>query len=101
GKSSLTARVDNFPMDLMFVRDDDIPIFVADGVCELGIVGLNMLQEYMLGHADPGLEIVARLGFGGCTLKVAGVENVKYSGIRALSGQRIATSYPNLLADYL
>jgi ATP phosphoribosyltransferase len=46
GKNSLTARVDNFPIDLMFVRDDDIPTFVSDGVCEFGMVGRNVLEEF-------------------------------------------------------
>jgi len=52
GKNHLTARAENFPLDLMFVRDDDIPTFVADGVCELGIVGQNVLEEYVLGLPD-------------------------------------------------
>ena len=51
GNNRLTARVENFPLDLMFVRDDDIPTFVADGVCEFGIVGQNVLEEFALGAA--------------------------------------------------
>ena len=54
GKNDLTARAENFPIDLMFVRDDDIPTFVSDGVCEFGVVGLNVLEEFALGAADPG-----------------------------------------------
>ena len=71
GKNHLSARAENFPLDLMFVRDDDIPTFVADGVCELGIVGQNVLEEYALGLPTPQIEEVARLGFGRCSLKIA------------------------------
>ena len=62
GKNDLTARVDNFPMDLMFVRDDDIPTFVADGVCEFGVVGRNVLEEFALGEGKREFEEVAALG---------------------------------------
>ena len=64
GKNELTARVDNFPADLMFVRDDDIPTVVADGVCELGVVGGNVLREFELGEQEPRCDVVAQLGFG-------------------------------------
>lgn len=101
GKSSLTARVDNFPIDLMFVRDDDIPVFVADGVCEFGIVGRNVLEEFALGASDRAIGVVAHLGFGRCCLKIAGSESAPYAGADALAGQRIATSYPNLLRRFL
>src|SRR4028119_1670837 len=78
GKNSLTARIANLPIDLMFVRDDDIPTFVADGVCEFGVVGQNVLEEFALGRADPGFEIVAPLGFGRCSLKLAAPENAPF-----------------------
>ena len=68
GKNSLTARVGNFAAELMFVRDDDIPTFVSDGVCEFGIVGQNVLQEFTLGPTEPSCEVLAELGFGHCTL---------------------------------
>ncbi len=100
GKNALTARAENFPLDLMFVRDDDIPTFVADGVCELGICGQNVLEEYALAHDGPRFETVATLGFGRCTLKIAAPENFAYS-TDALAGKRIATSYPRLLARFL
>ena len=100
GKNALTARAENFPLDLMFVRDDDIPTFVADGVCELGICGQNVLEEYALAHAVPKFETVARLGFGRCTLKIAAPEKVDYM-TGQLSGERIATSYPLLLQQFL
>ncbi len=100
GKNALTARADNFPLDLMFVRDDDIPTFVADGVCELGICGQNVLEEYSLGFAAPRFETVAALGFGRCSLKIAAPEGMAYE-TAMLAGQRIATSYPRLTARFL
>jgi ATP phosphoribosyltransferase len=101
GRNSLSARADNFPLDLMFVRDDDIPTFVADGVCELGIVGQNVLEEYTLGLPEPRIEEVAKLGFGRCSLKIAAPESLNFFQPGMLAGQRIATSYPRLLKRYL
>lgn len=101
GKNNLAARVENFPIDLMFVRDDDIPTFVADGVCEFGIVGLNVLEEFALGQAEPRFEVVAPLGFGRCGLKIAAPERLDYDGPGSLQGARIATSYPRLLQRFL
>ena len=101
GKSSLSARAENFPMDLMLVRDDDIPTFVADGVCELGIVGQNVLEEYALGLAEPRFEEVAKLGFGRCSLKIAAPDSLNFFQPKMLEGQRIATSYPRLLGRWL
>jgi ATP phosphoribosyltransferase len=101
GKSSLSARADNFPLDLMLVRDDDIPTFVADGVCELGIVGQNVLEEYALGQSERRIEEIARLGFGRCSLKLAAPDSLNFFQLRMLEGQRIATSYPNLLRRFL
>lgn len=101
GKNELTARVDNFPIDLMFVRDDDIPTFVSDGVCEFGVVGRNVLEEFAAGEAEPCFEVVAPLGFGRCALKIAAPEGTPYAGPESLAGERIATSYPQLLKRYL
>jgi ATP phosphoribosyltransferase len=101
GKNSLTARVANFPADLMFVRDDDIPTFVSDGVCEFGIVGRNVLEEFALGQSEPGFEVLAELGFGQCSLRLAVPERLPYDGPQTLAGQRIATSYPRLLQRFL
>lgn len=101
GKNELTARVENFPADLMFVRDDDIPTFVSDGVCEFGIVGENVLQEFALGEKEPRFDILAQLGFGRCTLKLAAPEAISYDGPRSLQGARIATSYPRILQRFL
>ena len=101
GKNSLTARVANFPADLMFVRDDDIPTFVSDGVCEFGIVGRNVLEEFALGQSEPGFEVVAELGFGQCSLRLAVPDRLPYDGPQTLTGQRITTSYPRLLQRFL
>ena len=101
GKNSLTARVENFPAELMFVRDDDIPTFVSDGVCEFGIVGQNVLEEFSIEQDERGYEVLAELGFGRCSLKLAAPESATYAGPESLQGQRIATSYPRVLRRYL
>ena len=101
GKNELTARVENFPADLMFVRDDDIPTFVSDGVCEFGIVGENVLEEFALGERGAGFEIVARVGFGRCSLRIAAPETTEYRGPESLRGARIATSYPCIVRRFL
>ncbi|WP_260482986.1 ATP phosphoribosyltransferase [Sphingomicrobium flavum] len=99
-KNQLTARATNFPLDLMLVRDDDIPTFVADGVCDLGIVGLNVLEEYRLGDDQDRCEIIARLGFGRCALKIAAPADEEFT-LDSLQGARIATSYPRLTRKFL
>jgi ATP phosphoribosyltransferase len=101
GRNELAARAENFPLDLMLVRDDDIPTFVADGVCELGIVGQNVLEEYALGLPEPRIEQVAKLGFGRCSLKIAAPDGLRGFELPMLGGQRIATSYPRLLRQFL
>ncbi|MCY7281347.1 MAG: ATP phosphoribosyltransferase [Sphingomonas bacterium] len=101
GKHRLSARAENFPLDIMFVRDDDIPTFVAEGICELGIVGQNVLAEYALGLAEPRIEEIARLGYGRCSLKIAAPEKLENFQLEMLRGQRIATSYPRLLQRFI
>ena len=101
GKNALSGRAENFPLDLMLVRDDDIPTFVADGVCELGIVGQNVLEEYALGQPERRFEQVARLGFGRCSLKIAAPDSIGRFDLAMLEGQRIATSYPQLTSRFL
>jgi ATP phosphoribosyltransferase len=98
GANELLYRVENYPIDLLRVRDDDIPTFVADGVADLGIVGRNVLEE--AAH-NPSPEIVMALGFGRCELKIAVPEGAAFDGPASLSGARIATTYPNLLRAYL
>jgi ATP phosphoribosyltransferase len=106
GKNELTARVENFAIDLMFVRDDDIPTFVSDGVCEFGMVGRNVVEEFALGEATlgeagPRFEVIAPLGFGRCGLRIAAPERTPWEGPRSLQGERIATSHPHLLRRWL
>jgi ATP phosphoribosyltransferase len=101
GKNELTARIENFAADLMFVRDDDIPTFVSDGACEFGIVGGNVLEEFALGTEERGFEILAKLGFGRCSLRIAAPEATPYQGPASLAGARIATSYPNIVRRFL
>ncbi|MEG1452123.1 ATP phosphoribosyltransferase [Brevundimonas sp.] len=99
GHNELLYRVENYPIDLIRVRDDDIPTFVADDVCDLGIVGENVLEEGRNG--GPNAQVVMPLGFGRCTLKLATLPSADWQGAKSLEGQRIATSYPNILKRYL
>jgi len=92
----LYSSADNFPVDLYFLRDDDIPRYVGDGVADLGIVGENIVVE------NPGkVEITHRLGFGQCRLSVAVRRSDKYDGPASLAGKHIATTYPNTLRRFL
>ncbi|SFS73723.1 ATP phosphoribosyltransferase [Brevundimonas viscosa] len=99
GNNDLLYRVENYPIDLLRVRDDDIPTFVADGVCDLGIVGENVLEEGRNG--GPMAEVVMPLGFGRCTLKIAAPPALDYAGPASLQGLRVATSYPRVLRRWL
>jgi ATP phosphoribosyltransferase len=99
GNNDLLYRVENYPIDLLRVRDDDIPTFVADGVCDLGIVGENVLEEGRNG--GPVAEVIMPLGFGRCTLKIAVPPTLDYAGPASLDGRRIATSYPRVLQRWL
>ncbi len=93
---------ENMPVDLLLVRDDDIPGLLADGVCDLGIVGRNVLDEVGMGYAGqaPFVELRA-LGFGTCRLSIAVPQEQQGTGSGVLAGKRIATSYPNLLQGWL
>ena len=96
GKRVLLCHSDNFPAEVLFLRDDDIPKSVAEGVADIGIVGEN---EYL----EKGYEsnIVRRLGFSRCRLSLAIPKEVNYKGISWFQGKKIATSYPNILSDFL
>lgn len=92
----------DFPVDVLLVRDDDIPRMLLDGVCELGMVGENIAREVMLERdSDNDLVCLRKLGFGHCRLSVAVPENMEISNIRLLEGKRIATSYPELTRNLL
>ena len=87
----------DFPIDLLLVRDDDIPQLLLDGVCELGIVGENIAREVMLDHGDEvSLTQLRKLSFGGCRLSLAVPEDSSIRSAEDLDGCRIATSYPCL-----
>jgi ATP phosphoribosyltransferase len=100
GSAKLFLSSESFPIDLMKVRDDDIPGYVAEGVCDLGIVGLNVLRESEL-RGGAGSRVVMKMGFGGCRLALAVPQDLAYDGVESLQGKRIATSYPGLLGSYL
>jgi len=95
-KDRLRTESDNFPLEVFFLRDDDIPQYVEDGVADVGIVGENVLFE-----KNKHIEVVEELGFGKCRLAIAVPRNQHYEGITALQGKRIATSYPFLVTSYL
>jgi ATP phosphoribosyltransferase len=101
-KEKLLLHAENFPIDILFVRDDDIPQLVMDGVCDLGIVGTNVLEESALERGTSNAYVVERaLDFGGCRLAIALPEERPYTGLKDLQGLRIATSYPQLTKRYL
>ncbi|MBL8124454.1 MAG: ATP phosphoribosyltransferase [Blastocatellia bacterium] len=95
GLGKLRTEAADFPLEIFFLRDDDIPNYVADGVADVGIVGENVIAE------DPKpVETIDRLGFGHCRLSIAVPKGIEYNGISDLRGKRIATSYPKILAEF-
>lgn len=96
GSRKLISLSSNFPLEILYLRDDDIPQYVADGVADAGIVGENVYME-----AGNELEILERLGFSRCRLSLAVPKSSDYSGPGYFSGKKIATSYPNILKSYL
>ncbi len=100
----LIAHVENMPIDILRVRDDDIPGLVMDGVVDVGIVGENVLEETMLERKALGLAIdykeLKRLDYGDCRLSLAIPQEQVWDGPASLAGARIATTYPNLLKRF-
>jgi ATP phosphoribosyltransferase len=96
GVNKLKAECDNFPMEIYFLRDDDIPQYVEDAVADIGIVGENVLYE-----KNKKAEIVEYLDFGKCRLSVAVGRSEPYEGVNDLNGKKIATTYPLLVARFL
>lgn len=92
----LREEASNFPLEFLYVRDDDIPSLVADGVADIGIVGRN-------GYDESGfdLDVVEDLGFAACRLSIAVPNEFDYKGLKSLEGKRIATSYPRILGNIL
>lgn len=95
-KDRLKTTSDTFPLEVLFLRDDDIPQYVSDGVADIGIVGENVLYE-----KAREVDIVEKLGFGKCRLSMAIPRSQEYNGPSGFQGKRIATSYPNLVRKYL
>ncbi|MCS6874460.1 MAG: ATP phosphoribosyltransferase [Pyrinomonadaceae bacterium] len=97
GFGKLKSEAENFPLEIFFLRDDDIPEYVADGVADAGIVGENVLAE----KSDKRIKVVEKLGFGRCRLSIAVPKTFSYESILDLQGKRIATTYPRILDRFL
>ena len=95
-KSSLISPVSNFPLEILFLRDDDIPEYVQDGIADLGIVGENVIQE-----TEVKVSYLQRLGFGKCSLKIAVPNTNDIQSLADLNGKSIATTYPVILGKFL
>lgn len=95
-KDRLKTESDNFPLEVFFLRDDDIPQYVEDGVADIGIVGENVLLE-----KNKQVDITESLGFGKCRLSIAIPRSQQYEGPKSLAGKKIATSYPYLVDRFL
>lgn len=100
-RDGLFCYGDGEAVDLLLVRDDDIPALVVQGVCDLGIVGRNVLDEYVAANAAAQLRAMRDLGFGRCRLSIAVPRDLDYTGPASLAGLRIATTYPCLLRRWL
>jgi len=95
-KSSLISPVSNFPLEILFLRDDDIPEYVQDGIADLGIVGENVIEE-----TEVAVSYLQRLGFGKCNLKIAITNSSDITELTHLDGKSIATTYPVILGKFL
>jgi len=96
GKDQLKASARNFPLEVFYLRNGDIPQYLKDGVVDAAIIGENILVE-----KGNGITIAEKLGFSTCKVSIAIPKSVKYNGIKDLEGKRIATSYPNTIQGYL
>jgi len=96
GKDQLKAAARNFPMEVFFLRNGDIPQYLRDGVVDLAILGSNTLVE-----KGTDLEVIEQLGFSKCRVSIALPKGSKYNGISDLAGKKIATSYPNTVKQFL
>lgn len=96
GDRKLLTSSSNFPVELLFLRDDDIPQYVADGVADIGIVGENVICEKV-----SKIKLVEKLGFAKCRLSIALPKSVEYKDASYLNGKKIATTYPNILQKFL
>lgn len=96
GKRTLLAQSSTFPLEVLYLRDDDIPQYVADGVADAGIIGEDVLLE-----SQHPLDVVQRLGFSRCRLSIAVPKEQNYTGLSWLNEKKIATSFPNILKTFL
>lgn len=96
GVNKLKAEASNFPLEVYFLRDDDIPQYVEDGVADIGFVGENVVLE-----KKKKVDLVEKLGFSKCRLSIAVSRGVNYTGSSFLEGKKIATSYPVIVQDFL
>jgi ATP phosphoribosyltransferase len=95
GNDQLKAEATNFPLEVLFLRNSDIPQYLIDGVVDAAIVGDNLLVE-----KGKGIQVVQKLGFSKCRVSVAVPKTSEYNSIKDLNGLRVATSYPNTVNDY-
>lgn len=95
-KRKFLSKASNFPIEVLYLRDDDIPQVVANGTAQLGIVGLNEVAERGF-----DVDVAAKLGFGGCRISLAVPKGDEYTGVEYFRGKRIATSYPAILGRFL
>ena len=96
GVNKLKSEASNFPLEVFFLRDDDIPQYVEDAVADIGFVGENVVYE-----KKKKVDVVEKLGFGKCRLSIAVPKGDEYGDVNFLQGKRIATSYPVLVQDFL
>ena len=96
GNNQLKTTAENFPLEIFFLRDDDIPQYVFDSVADIGIVGENVLLE-----KNKNIDLLYRLGFGKCRLSIAVPKETHYSTVQDLEGLKIATTYANLTQSFL
>lgn len=101
-KNGLIAPSYNYPIEAMLVRDDDIPEYVQNNIADLGIVGLNVLEEANLESSNtPSTEVIKLLGFGSCKLSLCIPEDKEYKGLNVFQNSTIATSYPGITKNFL
>ena len=96
GRRTLLVQSGNFPLEVLYLRDDDIPQSVASGVADIGVVGENEFVE-----RNEDAEIISRLGFSKCRLSLAIPKDIDYRGVNWFNGKKIATSYPHILKKFL
>jgi ATP phosphoribosyltransferase len=95
GGRKLSTQAKNFPLEILFLRDDDIPQYVANGVADLGILGLNEVEE-----KDQNVDVIKQLGFAGCRLSLAVQKDVDYTGLEWFNGKKVASSYTTIVKKF-